>query len=359
MPPQSTSVSSASLMPLLHVGPKVHTPPRHWLLWQSLSILQPCGRRGMQGQAELPCIKRMWDQNSAAEGGRLSSARARLARPAGWAVGCRSATCNRGEAAGLCGQARQRHARQGAAPHPAEPMPPRPGHSVVLPAGAAAAHSQSVPVSRPSFLPLAQDSSARSAGEERGVGAARQPRCEVARAGRQAGAGTRWHSRPRVPGFFSCFGDNRSVSPSPSPAAAPKSAMAEASANASATRMGLACGFDRGSSGFRGRQEAAMGQELELAQAGASRASREARAQDQQRPARAGCCAARRSCRTRKAVTMLGIVARAPEDRPAGVQDPPLRRRLVPGVGGVAGAPPKSRPAGMRVQPGETRRIAP
>ena len=42
MPPQSTSVSLTSLMPLLHVAPKVHTPPWHWLLWQSLADLQDC-----------------------------------------------------------------------------------------------------------------------------------------------------------------------------------------------------------------------------------------------------------------------------------------------------------------------------
>ena len=58
MPPQSMSVSSMSLMPLLHVGPKAHTPPRHWLLWQSLSILQPCGQpAGAQRQAQLGCIE--------------------------------------------------------------------------------------------------------------------------------------------------------------------------------------------------------------------------------------------------------------------------------------------------------------
>ena len=140
----------------------------------------------------------MCKQNSAAEGGRLSSARARLSGPAGWAVGCRSATCNRDEAAGLCGHARQRHARQGAAPHPAEPMPPRPRHSVDLPAGAAAAHSQSVPVSRPSFMPLAQDSSARSAGEGGGRRASRAVRWR-AQAGRLAQGPARRECRASSP----------------------------------------------------------------------------------------------------------------------------------------------------------------
>ena len=42
MPPQSMSVSLASLMPLLHVAPKVHTLAWHWLLWQSLANLQDC-----------------------------------------------------------------------------------------------------------------------------------------------------------------------------------------------------------------------------------------------------------------------------------------------------------------------------
>jgi hypothetical protein len=49
MPPQSTSDSTASLMPLLQVGPKAHTPPRHWSLWQSLAELQVCGQRAAGG----------------------------------------------------------------------------------------------------------------------------------------------------------------------------------------------------------------------------------------------------------------------------------------------------------------------
>ena len=61
MPPQSTSVSSASLMPFSHVGPKVHVPPKHWLLWQSLAVLQPCSRQaGTQGRAALRRNERMW-----------------------------------------------------------------------------------------------------------------------------------------------------------------------------------------------------------------------------------------------------------------------------------------------------------
>jgi hypothetical protein len=55
MPPQSTSVSSASLMPLLHVGPKAHTPPRHWLLWQSFLDLQVCeGAAGGEMSSKAP-----------------------------------------------------------------------------------------------------------------------------------------------------------------------------------------------------------------------------------------------------------------------------------------------------------------
>ena len=49
-PPQSTSVSSASLMLLLQVDPKAHTPPRHWLLWQSLSDLQVCREWAVGGE---------------------------------------------------------------------------------------------------------------------------------------------------------------------------------------------------------------------------------------------------------------------------------------------------------------------
>jgi hypothetical protein len=217
----------------------------------------------------------MCKQNSAAEGGRLSSARARLSGPAGWAVGCRSATCNRDEAAGLCGHARQRHARQGAAPHPAEPMPPRPGHCVALSAGAAAAHSQSVPVSRPSFMPLAQDSSARSA-REGGGGAARQPRGEVARAGWQAGAGTRWSRASEEP---ACAGHHLLLRVQPVGLTFALVGGSAQECNGRGERQrerhphGAGLRFCARGGGFRGQHQAAVGQELELAQAGAAPSS--------------------------------------------------------------------------------------
>ena len=78
-------------------------------------------------------------------------------------MGRGSSTCN--EAAGLC-----EHAHKGwvggCGGFPAWlpcHLSPRPGHSEPLAAAASLPHSQSIPVSRPSCLPLAQDRSARSA----------------------------------------------------------------------------------------------------------------------------------------------------------------------------------------------------
>ena len=85
-----------------------------------------------------------------------SAARTHLSGPAGGAVGRGSSTCIREEAAGPCEGAPRRQARQRLSLRRVRKLGTSQMHTPPHARLSAAAHSQSMPDSRPSFLPLVQ-----------------------------------------------------------------------------------------------------------------------------------------------------------------------------------------------------------